>query len=417
MGSAISTPAGTAPVREPAQAVDTASSGDPTVQAELATAAAPTAADNAVATPTTGTTGPLSLALRQVAQGFQQPTFATHAGDGSGRMFVVEKAGRIRILRGNAVDEQPFLDITDRVGSSGSEQGLFAVAFHPNYRTNGQFFVNYTDENGDTVIARFRVSNDPDRADVGSAATLLRIDQPEANHNGGQIAFGPDGYLYIGMGDGGGAGDRHGPIGNGQNGEALLGKILRIDVNGQAPYGIPPHNPFVGRAGMRPEIWATGMRNPWRFSFDRATGDLFIADVGQNETEEIDFEPARSPGGRNYGWNVMEGSGCFRPTSGCDQSNKELPVAEYNHDQGCSVTGGYRYRGRAEPSFVGVYFFADYCSGRIWGLTPAQNGAWTKTELFQADSGISSFGEDEQGELYVMDLSTGVLSRLVSSGG
>jgi glucose/arabinose dehydrogenase len=344
--------------------------------------------------------------------GLSRPTFATHAGDGTGRLFVVEKAGRIRIVAGGTTQSQPFLDITDRVGSSGSEQGLLSVAFHPQYRANGLFFVDYTDRNGNTMISRFHISADANRADPSSERTVLTVDQPEANHNGGQLAFGPDGYLYIGMGDGGGAGDRHGRQGNGQNRATLLGKILRIDVNGKSPYAMPPDNPFVGQSGVRPEIWAIGLRNPWRFSFDRATGDLFIADVGQNQLEEVNFQPVHSRGGQNYGWRIMEGSECFNPSTGCNKTNLVLPVVEYSHDFGCSITGGYRYRGKNIPALDGVYFFGDYCSGRVWTLTGDAQAGWTKTEVLQTKDNISSFGEDEGGELYLMGLDSGALYRL-----
>ena len=348
-----------------------------------------------------------TLEPRRVVDGLAQPLHATHAGDGSGRIFVVEKAGRIRIVANGTLRPEPFLDITNLVGSSGAEQGLFAIAFHPAYRTNGRFFVHYTDKAGDTVIARYRVSMDTNRADPASATTVLRIDQPYPNHNGGQIVFGPDGYLYIGMGDGGSAGD---PQGNGQNRGSLLGKILRLDVDGDAPYAIPPDNPFRSTAGARPEIWALGLRNPWRFSFDRATGDLFIADVGQNELEEIHWTPANG-GGKNYGWNIMEGSACYRPASGCNRSGLELPITEYGHSLGCSVTGGFRYRGQDVPAFDTAYFFGDYCSGWLWALAPNGAGGWTRTELLDTSLNVSSFGEDERGELYVTDL-RGALYRL-----
>ena len=344
------------------------------------------------------------LQTRLIARGLERPIHVTNAGDGSGRLFVVEKAGRIRIVVGGELQDVPFLDISDRVGSAGSEQGLFAVAFDPGYRDNGLFFVHYTDKAGDTVIARYRATPGSNAADPASATTLLRIDQPAANHNGGQIAFGPDGYLYIGMGDGGGSGD---PNRNGQNRGTLLGKILRIDVDGGNPYGIPPDNPFREVAGARPEIWALGLRNPWRFSFDRVTGDLFIADVGQNRLEEVHFQPGSSRGGENYGWNIMEGSACFRPATGCQRSGLTLPIAEYSHDLGCSITGGFRYRGRDVPAFADAYFFADYCSGRIWGLAPA-GGGWSMTQLLDTELSISSFGEDERGELYILDAGGGL---------
>ena len=341
------------------------------------------------------------LGAKQIVAGLAQPVHVTHAGDDSERLFVVEKAGRIRIVNDARLRDEPFLDISAAVGSSGSEQGLFAVAFHPNYPADGRFFVHYTDKAGDTVIASYRVSTDANRADPRSAATVLQIDQPYANHNGGQIAFGPDGYLYIGMGDGGSGGD---PQGNGQNPGSLLGKLLRLNMDGAAPYTIPPTNPYRSAAGARPEIWAIGLRNPWRFSFDRATGDLFIGDVGQDRSEEIHWTLAGTPGGKNYGWNIMEGSACFRPRTGCNQSGLELPIAEYGRDLGCSITGGFRYRGEQFPAFGDAYFFGDYCSGRILALAQGGSGNWIRAELLDTSLNISSFGEDEQGELYLTDL-------------
>jgi glucose/arabinose dehydrogenase len=350
---------------------------------------------------------PWRLQLVSIVEGLEQPVHATHAGDGSGRLFVVEKAGRIRVVRDGVLASEAFLDITDRVGASGSEQGLLSVAFHPRYGTNGLFFVNYTDLQGDTMVARFRVTSDANRADPASETAVLTVEQPAANHNGGQIAFGPDGYLYIGMGDGGGAGDRYE---NAQNHGVLLGKMLRIDVDAGEPYGVPPDNPFVGTEGARPEIWSMGLRNPWRFSFDRTTGDMFIADVGQNRLEEINFEPA-GQGGADYGWNIMEGGECYQPSRLCEREGLVEPIAEYGHEHGCSVTGGMRYRGRGVPAFGSAYFFGDYCSGTIWMLT-TMNDRWTMTHLLDSDISLSSFAEDEQGELYVLDMSEGTMYRL-----
>jgi glucose/arabinose dehydrogenase len=307
---------------------------------------------------------------------------------------------------------QPFLDITPLVGSSGNEQGFLGLAFHPNYRQKGLFYVNYTNRDGDTVVARYSASPASDQADPGSGAVLLTVDQPFANHNGGHLAFGPDGYLYIGLGDGGSGGD---PRGNGQNLGALLGKMLRIDVNQGDPYGIPANNPFLGQPGARPEIWAYGLRNPWRYSFDRVTGDLYIADVGQNAYEEISFQAAASQGGENYGWNRMEGAHCYPASAACSQSGLVLPVAEYGRNRGCSVTGGFVYRGAAQPSLTGAYFFADYCTGWFWSLQRGADGRWTQTELVDTDVQVSSFGEDEAAELYVTDLSRGNLYRLVAA--
>ncbi len=268
----------------------------------------------------------------------------------------------------------PFLDISDRVESGSSERGLLSVAFHPDYAENGRFFVNYTNKDGDTVISRFQVTADPNVADAATETILLTIPQPFPNHNGGQLQFGPDGYLYVGMGDGGAAAD---PQGNGQNEGTLLGAMLRLDVDGvsaEANYAVPADNPFINSEG-RNEIWATGVRNPWRFSFDRLTGDLFIADVGQNIWEEVNFQPANSSGGENYGWDIMEGMHCFSDDA-CDSSGTVLPIYDYQHENGrCSITGGYVYRGQQFPALTGNYFFGDYCTGEIWALAPGDNRA------------------------------------------
>ena len=401
--------------RAAATAVAVDATADPeatTTTAELATAATAQADPTvpAAATETARSFAPdtFELVLEEVSTGLDQPVHVTHAGDGSGRLFVVERPGAIRVVRDGALLPEPFLDITDRVGSQGSEQGLLSVAFHPRYAENRRFFVDYTDQNGDTVISELRVSDDPDRAEPGSERVLLRIDQPAANHNGGQLAFGPDGYLYIGMGDGGGAGDR---FGNGQNRSTLLGKLLRIDVDGGDPYGIPPDNPFVGQEGTRPEIWALGLRNPWRFSFDRATGDLYLGDVGQNAWEELNVQPAASRGGENYGWPITEATHCFQPRTGCDTAGLTLPVYEYPLEGACSIVAGYRYRGAAVPAFADAFFYTDYCGGRIWALTQGPDGGWTNHDLLQAGGGLSSFGEDETGELYIVNIG-GALYRL-----
>lgn len=400
-----------APTRPPAA---TATQPAPTTSATPTHVPGPS--PTAIAPPVTPTPAPfdptaVNLQLELVAGGLNAPVYVTHAGDGSGRLFVVEKHGTIRIVTAGAVEPTPFLDIRPIVGSRASEQGLLAVAFHPNYVTNGLFFVNYTDTNGDTVVARYRVSDNPNLADPSSASIVLTLDQPAANHNGGMVAFGPDGYLYIGTGDGGRAGD---PWGNAQNPQALLGKMLRLDVDAGEPYAIPADNPFVGDPAVRDEIWALGLRNPWRYSFDRATGDLYIADVGQNAWEEINFQPASSQGGENYGWNLMEGLHCFSPPSNCDPGGLTPPIAEYGHELGCSVTGGYVYRGAGFPALAGAYYFGDFCSGRIWALHRDTAGRWTMTELLQSGLSISSFGEDEVGEVYVTDLGRGRLFRLVS---
>lgn len=339
--------------------------------------------------------------------------YVTHAGDE--RLFVVEQPGRIDVIANGERLETPFLDIVPLVNSRSNERGLLSVAFHPNYASNGLFFVDYTRvPDGATVIARYQVSDDPNVADLDSAEILLTIEQPEPNHNGGLLKFGPDGFLYIGMGDGGGAGDRHGPMGNGQNLNVLLGKLLRIDVDGGEPYAIPDSNPFASQADARPEVWAYGLRNPWRFSFDRATGDLYIADVGQNAYEEVSFQPAASAGGENYGWRIMEGANCFGSAE-CDQSGLTLPIAEYSHDTGCSVTGGYVYRGETYPALAGLYFFADYCSGTIWSLEQTAAGEWEMVERLSVDFTVSSFGEDLTGEVYLTGHNDGTIYRLTST--
>jgi glucose/arabinose dehydrogenase len=311
------------------------------------------------------------------------------------------------------VQPAPFLDITDRVGSNRSEQGLLSLAFPPDHAVSGFFYVNYTDRRGDTVIARYRLSGgDPNQADAGGEQRVLQLDQPAANHNGGQLQFGPDGYLYIGTGDGGQGGD---PWGNAQNPNVLLGKMLRIDVAGTDTYAVPGDNPFVSRPEARPEIWAIGLRNPWRFSFDRASGALYIADVGQNLFEEIHVQPATSPGGENYGWDTMEATQCFEPLTGCDAGGLELPVAEYDHSQGCSITGGYVYRGARYPELAGVYVFGDFCSGKIWGLRQEESGEWNLALLLDTEIAISSFGEDAAGETYVIGHRDGTIHRLTAS--
>src|SRR5712692_7743353 len=304
-----------------------------------------------------------NIVLQPLVTGLASPTAITTAGDGSGRLFITLQGGTIKLFDGFQL--QTFLDISSLV-SCCDEQGLLSTAFHPQYGSNGFFYVNYTNTAGDTVIARYRVSVNPSVADPNSAVILLTIAQPFDNHNGGQLQFGPDGYLYIGMGDGGSAGD---PGNRAQDLGQLLGKLLRIDVNSAAPYAIPPTNPFVGTPGARGEIWAFGLRNPWRFSFDRLTGDLFIADVGQSSREEVDFQPANSTGGQNYGWRRMEGTACFNPSSGCNDGSLTLPTIEYDHTQGCAIIGGYRYRGTSSPSLFATYLFGDFCSGRISGAT------------------------------------------------
>jgi glucose/arabinose dehydrogenase len=327
--------------------------------------------------------------------------------DGSGRLFIVEQGGKIRTLKNGEILPDPFLDLSNRIstGGRGSEQGLLGLALHPDYNENGFFFVNYTGAGGDTVIARFRRSADPERADASSELVLINVAQPYANHNGGAVRFGPDGYLYLGLGDGGSGGD---PQGFGQNPHTLLGKILRIDVNQMDGYSIPPGNLYTAGEGAA-EIYATGMRNPWRFSFDPFNGDLYIGDVGQNQREEIDLLTAGQAGDRNYGWNFYEGSLPFKGTPPTGAAFVP-PLWEYDHSQGCSVTGGVVYNGKSLPDWKGVYIFADYCSGLVWGLLKTPDGI--QHSLFhQTGAAVSSFGEDADGEVYLLDLN-GKIYRL-----
>lgn len=340
-----------------------------------------------------------------VASGFNSPVFLTSAGDGSGRLFVGEQDGYIFIVRDGVYDDtDPFLDVWDRLSNDVfqggyTERGLLSMVFHPGFPENGLFFVNHTDRNGDNVIARYHVNpDDPDHADPSSRVELLRIPQLFYDHNGGGMAFGPDGYLYIGVGDGGSFGDNPGVTA--QDLSLLLGKVLRIDVSADT-YAIPPDNPFVGVEGAQPEIWAYGLRNPWRISFDSLTGDLYIADVGQADYEEIDVQIAGSPGGANYGWFNYEGMHSYR---GRDPiPDVTLPVAEYPHLIGCSVSGGYVYRGESMPELHGVYFFGDYCNGRVWSLVRTSASKWNVQPFQQTGWTITSFGLDDQGELYVVD--------------
>jgi len=353
------------------------------------------------------------IRLELLVGGLQSPLYVTHAGDGSGRLFVIEQVGRIRIVDENGMLlPGNFLDIRSKI-LAGGERGLLGLAFHPDYANNGRFFVYYTRTgDGATVVSRFAVSAaDPFVADPAETI-LLTVAQPQTNHNGGHLAFGPDGYLYIALGDGGGGGDDepgHGTIGNGQSTDTLLGKLLRLDVDAGTPYGIPPDNPFVGQAGLD-EIYAYGLRNPWRFSFDRATGRLFCADVGQGAREEIDL----IENGGNYGWRRMEGTLCFNPSTNCQTGDLILPIAEYAHSGGrCSITGGYVYRGRAYPALTGLYFYGDYCTGEIWTLKEIGLNLWEPRLMLNSPHSISSFGEDEQGELYVCDLSGGTVMSIV----
>jgi uncharacterized protein (TIGR03437 family) len=335
--------------------------------------------------------------LSRVTGGLNNPTDIQDPRDGSGRLFFVQQNGTIRVFRNGALLEAPFLEIRSKI-STGSERGLLGLVFPPDYARKQHFYVNYTDTRGDTVIALYRTSANPDVADRDSERILTTIAQPFANHNGGGLRFGPDGYLYIGLGDGGSAGD---PRNNGQNPQARLGKMLRLDVESSpGEVRIPPDNPFVGNQAYLPEIWATGLRNPWRYSFDRETGDLWIGDVGQDRFEEIHFQPASSRGGENYGWNLMEGLSCFR--ANCSREGLTQPALDYGRGDGCSVTGGFVYRGSRSPALRGAYIYGDYCSGRIWGLR-RDGERWRNELLIDTNLAISTFGEDDAGEIYVAD--------------
>jgi hypothetical protein len=349
--------------------------------------------------------------LEQVAAGLSSPLYLT-APPADARLFIVEKTGGIRIVKEGALLEAPFLDLSAKV-STGSEQGLLGMAFDPEYATNGRFVVHYTDLAGNTVLSRLQVSADPDRADPASEQLILTVAQPAPNHNGGQVAFGPDGFLYLGLGDGGGD-----PQNRGQDLSDLLGSILRIDVRAGDPYVVPADNPFMESPAARAEIWSYGLRNPWRFSFDRANGDLYIADVGESQREEVDVSTAADGGGRaeNYGWSVMEGSRCFRGP-GCDQTGLTLPLLEYTHQEGCSITGGYVYRGSAIPSLLGHYLYADLCRG--WVRSFRNTGGAVTDEASWPSLGpggpILSFGEDSAGELYVLQAGGGVFKIVPDS--
>ena len=359
----------------------------------------------------------VAISLRQVVGTFDHPVLVTSPRDGSRRLFVVEQTGRVRIIQGGAVLATPFMDLSTIISNTG-ERGLLGLAFHPAFKTNHKVYVNYTNRAGNTVIAEYRVlTTNPNRV-ASTARIIMVIGQPDPNHNGGGIAFGPDGFLYIGMGDGGSGGD---PQNRAQSLNSLLGKMLRIDVNGRTAtkaYRVPSTNPYVGRTGLD-EIWSRGLRNPWRWSFDRLKGDLWIGDVGQDRYEEIDRSTAASGRGRavNYGWRVLEGRHCYNPATNCVRTGKTMPIVEYSHTAGpgCSVTGGYVYRGAAFPMLTGGYFFADYCSGKIWTISSAAASPATRVELLDTSLNISSFGQDDAGELYVTDHTGGGIYKVIGS--
>ena len=349
------------------------------------------------------------LQVEPVASGLSNPLLLT-APLSDPRLFILEQPGRIRIVENGALLATPFLGLVGQI-SSGGERGLLGLAFHPSYASNGFSYVYYTAPNGDITVERYTVSANPDVADEGSAHVILTAPHASrTNHNGGMLAFGDDGMLYIGTGDGGGVGD---PDENGQNPNTLLGKLLRIDVDGGDPYAIPPDNPFVGTAVARGEVWAMGLRNPWRWSFDRVAGRLYIADVGQNAWEEVDVVPSTAAG-VNYGWDVMEGFHCYEPSSGCDQTGLTLPVLEYGHTGGaCSITGGFVYRGAAIPSLQGTYFYGDYCAGWVRSFRYASGAATEQQDWAFGNLGsILSFGEDASGELYILS-ANGTVYKIV----
>lgn len=351
------------------------------------------------------------IQLATYASNLTSPVAMDSPKDGTRRIFICEQTGKIKVIKNGKVNDKPFLDLSnklDQMGKAYSEKGLLGIAFHPKYKSNGRFFVYYSAPASSksfdhtSIIAEYKISADPDIAST-SEKIIMKIDQPESNHNGGQLAFGPDGFLYIGSGDGGGGGDEHGPIGNGQYLNTLLGKILRIDIDSKSPYSIPSDNPFVRAKNARAEIWAYGLRNPWRFSFDRKTGKLFCADVGQNKWEEVDIIEK----GKNYGWRVMEGNHCYNPSTNCKQTGLVKPIAEYGRESGISVTGGYVYNGKSATSLTGKYLFGDW-RGYLYCLTQAGN-SWKMEKLMivgkkgnDLDMNINSFGEDESGEVYIL---------------
>ncbi len=391
-----------------------------------------TAATVGPASTVSATSIPSALVFTPVTGGLSLPVFVTNAGDGSNRLFIVQQGGQVRIFKNGSLLPTPFLNIAGSVpnftGVNG-EQGLLCLVFDPNYSANGIFYITYTTTNPDptfiytTTLARYHVSTgNPDVADASSGVVLLSIPKKYTNHNGGMIAFGPDGYLYMSMGDGGSGGD---PDNNAQNLHTLLGKLLRLDVESTPPpgkmYVIPPTNPFFGSSdpNVKQEIWAYGLRNPWRFSFDRLTGDLYIGDVGQNIEEEVDFQAASSAGGQNYGWHILEANLCYDPSVGCVAPTGYVPpVATYDHGTndsfGCALTGGYVYRGSNSPSLQGVYFYGDYCSGKVLGLVKNANNTWSSSVIVSTSYSISSFGQDEQGELYLADYGSGTVYEISS---
>lgn len=399
------------------------SSASTTSLAPLASTLATQVAPNA-SVPPTQVPGPSAppvageaptLTLEPVVSGLDAPLDVAVRPADPEAMYVAEQAGRVRVVRDGVVAATPYLDIAGQV-QAGGERGLLGIAFHPDPE-DGRLFVYYTALDGAQVLSSFGSTLDADAADPESETMILRMEDQFGNHNGGALAFGSDGYLYIGTGDGGGAGD---PLGSGRSLDTLLAKILRIDIDRTGPdgtaYGIPPDNPYTDGRGARPEIWATGLRNPWRIRFDRGTDDLWIGDVGQGAREEIDVAPT-GVSGLDFGWNAMEGSRCFEPAADCETEGLTLPITEYGHDEGCSVTGGAVYRGDAQPALLGWYVFADFCSGRFWVLDADAAGPRQATDALESGRSISAIAEDWAGELYATDLGSGHLLRIVAAGG
>ncbi|MSP78671.1 MAG: glucose sorbosone dehydrogenase [Dehalococcoidia bacterium] len=398
--------------QQTAGTVSTPPSGAPTPSAGAKPSPAPPTDSGSPApaapAPASQATGPLpSLRAEQVfkrlpSNAITKPVFITSPPGDTAHVVILSQDGKAYLFNNdpNVNSAQVFIDLTSNISRDRGEEGLLGIAFHPQYQTNGYVYLYYSASGGArrTVLSRFTANAGRTALDPGSEVLLLEAPQPFPNHKGGMLTFGPDGYLYLGLGDGGSGGD---PQGNGQNLRALLGKILRIDVNSQASglkYGIPPDNPFANRAEARPEIYAYGMRNPWRFSFDRAIGQLWVGDVGQDAREEVDVVQK----GGNYGWNIMEGKNCYQPKTGCNQQDLQLPVADYGHDLGCSVTGGYVYRGKEMPALVGAYLYSDFCSGRVWALR-YQNGQVTEqAQVADTKVQVTSFAEDPAGELYLL---------------
>ena len=390
-----------------------APSGPGASQAPSTPDAAPSKSPNSSATSSAAPFDPnaVDLIVELLVDGFDQPIDIASPGDGSGRVFVVEQPGWIRTVQDGQLVGEPFLDIRERI-ASGGERGLLGLTFHPGFPADPRLFVNYTDVNGDTVIAEYTLDGSGDVADPNSERILIQIDQPYPNHNGGAVVFGPDRMLYISTGDGGSGGDPHG---NGQRLDTLLGKVLRIDVDaaptGQLPYAIPDGNPFAGDPDAEPEIWLTGLRNPWRMRFDGETGNLWIGDVGQGAWEEIDVAPA-GVGGLNFGWNLMEGFDCFEPPTGCDETGLTLPVAAYGHEFGCAVIGGVVVRSADQPLINGAYLFSDSCSGRLWLLDASITGRQEASPIGATDRSVSSIELAEDGTVLATDRGNGALLRI-----